>query len=815
MSSVLEELQEIHEHDRKTERISLRNKNLEDIELIIEYLETQFPNLRHLDLSQNQLTQLPMEIGRKLPKLIALDLSENKFSSIYELIQVLQHCTSLRSLNISLKNITEEKILLASLQSLCVLNGTPVSMSNKRKTHNTVSSKPIEKQQPGPQLSEGTMDLRNRFTESRKLLYPSNKLKAEVAAMQVKSSSSTSPIPSDTSAETAIGYNKCTLLRPTESPARISDDKTDWQKLLKYQQEQQEKQDAYHTQLKSFVSELKKSLATFHTIGTSNASSTSPSIQMLETQMDRITEKLERLPLRCSTKEEELKAKCHLLMTKSSLLQLCGQFGVNKTSQIDGKLAFGVHQLLQVHEQVLHDLQHTLMEAVTLVVSLSSCRPNENSPAVVGNGSNHNEKSTSGIPKQQLESILEVAEQLEKELEQAKMAIVVHENNEKQLFKENATLKRQMEMIKQKNSQKSSSSYTSSLCQAPPPSFSSLIGPLPPPPTSFLPLRGSLLSSNVSTQNEPPRYQQPTSSYRARMRVRKRQEGENLDDISSSLPLSGNQKIKETREATKRANGGSGGEKANGVREIVAAAEVSSQVQQWSQGFGTGQQSIRKLTLKQLLDLIHCILISKEKHNIQVMQSHGTMCKETMEQHLYTFLNQRFGLQNLIVDYASAILKACHSFYQQNNQIAMFLHLLQNKIDENFIQIQKNLQKTLVFLLKAFFQAKFPLKTEQALLEMVKNRLENNIYQEEWTNIVQYLYDPMDTQVLIRLLQREAAHLKQNFAVPYPLFEKLLCDYQLYARLELLKEFYQLFQQEDVENLGQIKRVSKELSFTL
>ena len=60
----------------------------------------------------------------------------------------------------------------------------------------------------------------------------------------------------------------------------------------------------------------------------------------------------------------------------------------------------------------------------------------------------------------------------------------------------------------------------------------------------------------------------------------------------------------------------------------------------------------RQLSIKQLLEYLHAIYDSKVKYDKKCKDAH--LPRETMEQHMYTFLNQRYGLRKIIVNQASA-----------------------------------------------------------------------------------------------------------------------------------------------------------------
>jgi hypothetical protein len=62
------------------------------------------------------------------------------------------------------------------------------------------------------------------------------------------------------------------------------------------------------------------------------------------------------------------------------------------------------------------------------------------------------------------------------------------------------------------------------------------------------------------------------------------------------------------------------------------------------------------MTLKKLREFLADLFASKIKHDV-----HSFECRlpvETIEQHMFTFLNQRYGLKNLIVDTAASIVNS-------------------------------------------------------------------------------------------------------------------------------------------------------------
>ena len=56
-----------------------------------------------------------------------------------------------------------------------------------------------------------------------------------------------------------------------------------------------------------------------------------------------------------------------------------------------------------------------------------------------------------------------------------------------------------------------------------------------------------------------------------------------------------------------------------------------------------GQTTVRALTLKQMKDIIEEIYTSKSKYDQRCIEA--KLPRETMEQHMYTYLNQKYGLK--------------------------------------------------------------------------------------------------------------------------------------------------------------------------
>ena len=113
----------------------------------------------------------------------------------------------------------------------------------------------------------------------------------------------------------------------------------------------------------------------------------------------------------------------------------------------------------------------------------------------------------------------------------------------------------------------------------------------------------------------------------------------------------------------------------------------------------------RNLSIKQVKEFASLLYNSKKKHDKK--RSESGLPLETMEQHMYTFLNQRYGLKELILENAAAVIKATHQYKHLDNDVAVFEALLANSIDEDFLLVQEQVKIAVVDLLRVNIKAKW------------------------------------------------------------------------------------------------------------
>jgi len=91
---------------------------------------------------------------------------------------------------------------------------------------------------------------------------------------------------------------------------------------------------------------------------------------------------------------------------------------------------------------------------------------------------------------------------------------------------------------------------------------------------------------------------------------------------------------------------------------------------------------LKLVPLKQLKDIINDIYSQKIKYDKKCRDSKLPI--ETMEQFMYTYLNQKYGLKALIIEWASTIIAGIKQYLNDDHEIALFAKILKNECDEDF-----------------------------------------------------------------------------------------------------------------------------------
>ena len=150
------------------------------------------------------------------------------------------------------------------------------------------------------------------------------------------------------------------------------------------------------------------------------------------------------------------------------------------------------------------------------------------------------------------------------------------------------------------------------------------------------------------------------------------------------------------------------------------------------------------LTIKMTKDIMNEIYNSKALFDKRCYEN--KQARETMEQHMYTYLNQKYGLKNLIIEWASSIINAIKLYSSEDSDINLFGKILRNEQEEDSRLILLKLRSTISELLEYYLKSKNPLKSAKDIKKMLESKKEGLLTEEEWQGIIYYIYNEEDAQ---------------------------------------------------------------------
>ena len=223
-----------------------------------------------------------------------------------------------------------------------------------------------------------------------------------------------------------------------------------------------------------------------------------------------------------------------------------------------------------------------------------------------------------------------------------------------------------------------------------------------------------------------------------------------------------------------------------------------------------GPLSKRDYSLRQLLETINDIYNSKLENDKKLTQNHQQ--KLTMEQFLYYYLNNKYGLKNLVIEYASGIIQGIKDFSKKNSEVLLFGKILRNELEEQEILIISKLKETINDFLIYYYQNKYQYKSKNEVNILVQKCKSGILVEDQWKNIVGYLFSDNEND-LINLINRIQKYIdKQNTtiesnkkygnSISYNKFIQLVIDYQIKLRSLYLKNFNHIFKILDTDHNG-------------
>ena len=235
----------------------------------------------------------------------------------------------------------------------------------------------------------------------------------------------------------------------------------------------------------------------------------------------------------------------------------------------------------------------------------------------------------------------------------------------------------------------------------------------------------------------------------------------------------------------------------------------------------------RVFTLKMMKEIISNIYTSKKAFDKKCIINKQP--KQTMEEYMYTYLNQKYGLKNMVIEWATNIINGIRTFSNEDTEISLFGKILQNELEENCQLLIGNLKDNINSILSNILKAENPFKNELELNNIKSKYIKNDIPPEKTQQIIETLFDEKGRTILFekinthisnkrnlmmknnsvkgRLTREEMNKImfsKQNECnyVQYDFLIDICLEYQIKLHIKYLKPFLKLFQSIDTDRDG-------------
>ena len=241
-----------------------------------------------------------------------------------------------------------------------------------------------------------------------------------------------------------------------------------------------------------------------------------------------------------------------------------------------------------------------------------------------------------------------------------------------------------------------------------------------------------------------------------------------------------------------------------------------------------GISGAKILTKNVMHELINEIYDSKTEYDKLCNENH--LKKESMERYMYKFLNNKYGLKNLVIEWSSSIIASIKMYSPKDSEINLFGKILKNKIDENtkftvpkikntikeiYTNYLKNKTKTSKEKIKEDFDENSPLSDEEwkSIIKVMYNEDEYNLIENYISNKITDLNEIEKQKYINNLLSKkksevtrddfeQAENIKYSVSIKYKDLENILIEYQVIYREKYLSNLNKLFNQNDTDNCG-------------
>ena len=145
------------------------------------------------------------------------------------------------------------------------------------------------------------------------------------------------------------------------------------------------------------------------------------------------------------------------------------------------------------------------------------------------------------------------------------------------------------------------------------------------------------------------------------------------------------------------------------------------------------------ISLKALKDFINELYLSKSLYDMKCIQF--KLPKETLEEHMYTFLNKKYGLKNLIIEWVKNVINGIKYYSKKDSIVLLFGKILKNEQEEDARFIIQKVSESIEELLLYYIKRQNPLKSIKEIKNIFEHKKKSELFEEEWKGIIYSIYE--------------------------------------------------------------------------
>lgn len=122
-----------------------------------------------------------------------------------------------------------------------------------------------------------------------------------------------------------------------------------------------------------------------------------------------------------------------------------------------------------------------------------------------------------------------------------------------------------------------------------------------------------------------------------------------------------------------------------------------------------------------------------------------------MEQYLYTYLNNKYGLKPLIIEWTVSIVNAIKLFKDEDHDVYLFAKILKNKCEEDFVDSQQQVRDTVNAIMKMWAREKYIYKPDHKIDTMLPELKKSPFNIDFYIKVLEKLYPEERDRVYVEM----------------------------------------------------------------